>query len=57
MADRIVFLNRILMPLLGVGAGLGCAISGLSKGLTVVLIIGACIILLGGEYMLLKAKE
>lgn len=57
MADRIVFWNRFIMPALGVGAGLGGAMSGLSKGLTVSVIIGACAVLLGGEFLLLKAKE
>lgn len=56
MAERVVKWNRFLLPLLGLAGGLGGAMGGLSKGLTVWLIIGACTVLLAGEYVLLRSK-
>jgi len=57
MADRTVRWNRIVLPSLGIFVGLTGAILGLSRGATIALIIGACALLLGTEWLLLRAKE
>lgn len=56
VADRVVWWNKILLPIFGLAAGIGGAASGLSKAVTIWLILGGCALVLGCEYLWLRAR-